>query len=138
MLIINILSHLNNICVYPSMNIVFWYDWIYIDLSFYDTSSIFLVSIFYYSVCWHPPAVLHWKWKGCAVLIYRLRIFVYFSTNLTTDKYSDKHSHEINYLQLFSQMVKCLNNICLREVYITLLEKLLYWVHVYRHFYFLN
>ena len=29
-----------------------------------------------------------------------------------------------------------LNNICLREIYITLLEKLLYWVHVYRHFYF--
>ena len=29
-----------------------------------------------------------------------------------------------------------LNNICLREIYITLLEKLLYWVHVYRNFYF--
>ena len=29
-----------------------------------------------------------------------------------------------------------LNNICLREIYITLLEKLLYCVHVYRHFYF--
>merc|ERR1712240_817515 len=31
-----------------------------------------------------------------------------------------------------------LNNICLGEIYITLLEKLLYWVHVYRHFYFYN
>ena len=37
---------------------------------------------------------------------------------------------------IFITILLHLNNICLREIYITLLEKLLYWVHVYRHFYF--